>query len=151
MDSLLYHFEKCASTGELETLKAVFNSSKIDTLLRYGLIGFMLVAGINHFINPQFYLPLIPDYLPFPKTINIASGIVEVVFGILLLFKSTRYLAGIGIIILLVLFVPSHIYFINLGACVPDGLCTPPWVAWLRLVIIHPLFMLWAWRVGSTQ
>ena len=39
------------------------------------LSGFYVFAGANHFINPEFYLGLIPEYLPFPDLINTISGI----------------------------------------------------------------------------
>jgi len=119
----------------------------VKKIFRYGFIGFMLFAGINHFLNPTFYLPLIPDYLPFPKTINITSGVLEIFFAVLLFFPKWRSFAVYGIIILLVLFIPSHIYFIQIDACVPNGLCTPLWVAWVRLIVIHPLLLIWAWRI----
>lgn len=110
----------------------------------------MLVAGLNHFIHPQFYIPLIPDYLPFPEALNIMSGILEVLFALLLLLKASRKLGAHGILLLLILFIPSHVYFIEIGACVPDGLCTPHWVAWVRLLIVHPLLILWAWIAGKS-
>ncbi|MEL6538098.1 MAG: hypothetical protein AAFQ98_21955 [Bacteroidota bacterium] len=56
-----------------------------------------------------------------------------------------------GIIAMLLAFIPSHIHFIQLGACVPDGLCTPVWVAWFRLVIIHPCFIFWAYWQGRKR
>jgi uncharacterized membrane protein len=116
-------------------------------LFRYLFIGFMLFAGINHFLNPGFYYPLIPSYLPFPKGINLVSGALEIVLGALLLVSKWKSFAAYGIIILLILFIPSHIHFIQIGACIPDGLCTPHWVAWVRLIIIHPLLLFWAWKI----
>lgn len=107
---------------------------------------FYFSAGINHFINPTFYLELIPNYLPFHSAINIVSGLVEMLFGIGLLFRSTKRWAAFGIIAMLVAFIPSHIYFIKIGGCVASGLCAPLWVGWLRLVLIHPLLIVWAWR-----
>jgi uncharacterized membrane protein len=107
----------------------------------------MLVAGINHFLNPSFYLPLIPDYLPYPVHINIISGTLEVVLAMLLLHPKLRTFGSWGIIVLLLLFIPSHIYFIQIGACVPKGLCTPLWVAWVRLIVVHPLLGYWAWFI----
>lgn len=116
-------------------------------LLRYVFIGFMLFAGINHFLNPEFYYPLIPTYLVFPETINMVSGILEVGLALLLLFPKWRPIGAYGIIVLLLLFIPSHVYFIQIDACVPDGLCTPIWVAWVRLLVIHPLLLLWTWKI----
>lgn len=111
----------------------------------YLMAGFYAYAGANHFINPDFYLPLIPDYLPFPEVINILSGVLEILAALGLLFWKTRKLAANFILVLLVLFVPSHVYFIQIGSCVPDGLCLPPLGAWIRLVVVHPILMLWAY------
>ena len=110
------------------------------------LLGaFFIVAGINHFVMPEFYYPLIPDYFPFPVLINYLSGIVEILLGIGLFVNRIRYYAAMGIVILMVLFIPSHVYFIVIGSCVEDGLCVHPAIGWLRLVVIHPLLILWAW------
>lgn len=110
------------------------------------LVIFFIVAGINHFRDPEFYYPLIPNYLPFHGVINISSGVFEVLFGIGIIFKFTRRYAAYGILLMLIAFIPSHLYFIEIGGCVPNGLCVPLWLAWLRLLLIHPLFMLWVWR-----
>ncbi len=104
---------------------------------------FYILAGINHFRDPDFYLPLIPDYFPYHVFINYSSGIIEMILGILVLFRNTRAIAAWGIVILLILFIPSHIYFIQLDGCA-GKLCVPGWVAWIRLLIIHPLLILWA-------
>lgn len=109
----------------------------------YGLVGFFVFAGVNHFVNPEFYYPLIPDYLPYHYFLNIISGILEVGLGLLLLVRPYRNLAVAGLIALMILFVPSHIYFIQIGSCVSDGLCVPAWIAWIRLLLIHPLLILW--------
>jgi len=107
---------------------------------------FFVFAGVNHFVSPDFYYPLIPDYLPFPSFINIASGILEIVFGLGLFFPPFRKISALGILGLLVLFIPSHIYFIQIGSCITDGLCTAPWIGWLRLLLIHPILIYWAYR-----
>ncbi len=111
------------------------------------LAAFFALAGLNHFVMPEFYLPLIPDYLPFPNRINVMAGVAEVVLGIGLLIAPLRQWAAWGIVALLVVFVPSHVYFIQIGSCVEGGLCVPPWVAWVRLLVIHPLLIGWAWYV----
>jgi uncharacterized membrane protein len=110
---------------------------------------FFVVAGLNHFVNPGFYLPLIPGYLPFPDAINVLSGAIEIVLGAALFFSATRKVAAFGVIALLVAFVPSHVHFIEIGSCVAGSLCVPAWVAWLRLVVIHPLLILWAYRASK--
>ncbi|MEO1627108.1 MAG: hypothetical protein AAFV25_18290 [Bacteroidota bacterium] len=111
------------------------------------LIVFYILAGINHFWHPGFYLPLIPDYLPQPKLLNAISGWAEILLGLGMAFEGSRHWAAIGLVAMLIVFVPSHVHFIQIGSCVEGGLCTPAWVAWLRLVLIHPLLILWVWKV----
>ena len=109
------------------------------------LVVFYLFAGANHFINPSFYSGLIPPYLPWHDLINSISGIAEIILAVLLLLPRTRIFAAKGIIILLITFIPAHIYFIQINSCIPDGLCVPQWLGWVRLVLVHPLLMVWAW------
>ncbi|MCG8374529.1 MAG: hypothetical protein MI700_13390 [Balneolales bacterium] len=119
---------------------------RINVLL---LAGFYLFAGINHFINPAFYLPLIPDYLPFPNAINIISGTAEILLGGGVLFNRTRKVSSYLLVAMLITFIPAHIYFLEIGSCLENGLCVPEWVSWVRLVIIHPLLIIWALSVRN--
>ncbi|TPN87705.1 DoxX family protein [Aquimarina algicola] len=119
--------------------------------LIYSQACFYCIAGINHFLHPEFYLDLIPNYLFYPRQINWISGLLEIILAILFCIHKTRKIASIGIIIMLVGFIPSHIYFIQIGSCIEGGLCTQPWVAWVRLLLIHPLFLIWAWYSGGLK
>lgn len=107
-----------------------------------------IAAGLNHFRDPGFYLPLIPPYFPWPEAINSASGIAEIGLGGLLFSTRWRSLAGWGIILLLVAFVPAHIYMIQLGGCLQPDLCFPVWFFWLRLIPGQLLLMAAAWWVS---
>ncbi|GAB5408522.1 MAG: hypothetical protein BalsKO_08870 [Balneolaceae bacterium] len=117
----------------------------------YLLSGFYVVAGVNHFLNPDFYYPLIPDYLPFHELINYSSGVAEVVLGIGVLFKKTRLFSSYLLAIMLISFIPAHIYFIQIGSCIEAGLCVSEWISWARLIIIHPLLIVWALSVITTK
>lgn len=119
----------------------------IAVLLIYGMGAFYVFAGINHFTSPEFYLPLIPPYLPNATMINILSGVVEVLFGLLLFLPQTRKWGAIGIILMLISFIPAHWYMIELDSCITDDFCFDPWVGWVRLLVVHPLLLLWAWWV----
>lgn len=113
--------------------------------------GFYFIAGMNHFINPEFYYPLIPEYFVFEERINFIAGVFEVLFSIGLLIPFIRKLTVFAIIFMLLAFIPSHVYFIQLGSCIPDGLCVPEWIGWARLVIIHPLLIWWAWSLRKVD
>ena len=90
---------------------------------KYSCFLFYLSAGINHIISPDFYIDLIPDYLPHPHIINLLSGLIEITLSLLLLHPKYIKIGAWGIIVLLMFFIPSHIYFIKIGSCVPNGLC----------------------------
>lgn len=122
--------------------------TRVKVAFRWLLILFYFVAGVNHFVHPEFYLPLIPSYLPNPEAINWTSGVLEIVLAIGVVIPKYRKASVVLILLMLLAFVPSHMHFIQEGACMGEGsLCTPLWVAWIRLFPIHPLLMWWAWYV----
>jgi uncharacterized membrane protein len=79
------------------------------------------------------------------------SGILEIILGILLIPKSTRPYAAKGIIILLILFIPSHIYFIQKGSFTLGAIEITPTLSWFRLLIGQPILMLWAWWASKVD
>jgi len=124
----------------------------LQQILFFMLIAFYLFAGYNHFASPSFYLPIIPPYLSdWANQINLLSGILEIILGILLIPTSTRPFAAKGIIILLILFIPSHIYFIQKGTFTLGTLEITPTLSWFRLLIGQPILMLWAWWASEVD
>jgi uncharacterized membrane protein len=108
------------------------------------LITGYLYAGVNHFRNPASYIHIIPHYIPFPVFINSLSGLLEILFGLLLIFKKTRPFAAVGISLLLIAFLPVHIQMIIDAPFKLGTFTVTPLVAWLRLAL-QPLLILWAW------
>lgn len=115
------------------------------------LSGFYVFAGVNHFINPQFYYGLIPDYVPFHELINVLSGIAEISLGIGVIFQKTRKWSSYLLVAMLISFIPAHVYFIQIGSCIEGGMCVAEWMGWLRLLFIHPLLIWWALSIISTD
>lgn len=116
------------------------------------LLGILFIlGGANHFIKPDFYLPLIPDYIPYHSLLNYLSGAGEVLAGIAVLISSTRQIGCNAILFLLIVFLPAHIYFIQKGGCLSDALCVPVWVAWIRLIVIHPILIYWAYKCRTIK
>ena len=103
-------------------------------------------AGINHFWHPKSYVDLIPPYFPNRILLNYFSGIAEIFSGILMIIPSTRKLAALLIIALLIVFIPAHIYWIQMHGCISKYLCTPEWFAWIRLFPFQFVLMWWAWK-----
>ena len=116
------------------------------------MILFYLFAGYNHFANPEFYYHLIPPYLSkWSGSINILSGIMEMLLALMLIPKATRKAAAWGIMLMLIAFIPSHIYFIQKGQFQLGPFEVTPAIAWIRLLVVHPMLLLWAWYVSSRE
>ncbi|PZX54886.1 DoxX family protein [Algoriphagus chordae] len=124
---------------------------KLKLVGLYIMSVFYIFAGVNHFISPESYLGLLPEYLPFHEVLNFLAGLFEVVFGLALLFTQTRSLAAWGIILMLIAFIPAHVYFIQLDSCIENGICLPPWTGWFRLIILHPILLFWAYVYTSKR
>ena len=72
-------------------------------------VGYIYV-GIRHFIDPDFFLAIMPDYLPLHLEAVYLSGFFEILLGGMLLFKKYRKVAGWGLIALLIAVFPANIY-----------------------------------------
>jgi|SRR5215217_5923620 len=108
------------------------------------LIIIYLAAGINHFRVPDFYVALIPDYIPYPQLMNIMAGICEIIFGLGLMFKATRKWAAWGIVLMLIAFLPVHISMATSQPVRVGSTVVSPLLAWVRLAL-QPVLVLWAW------
>ena len=71
---------------------------------------FYTIVGIKHFINPEFFLAIVPPYLPYHLELVYISGFFEILFGIMILFPRYRFYGSIGLILLLLAVFPANIY-----------------------------------------
>jgi len=118
----------------------------IPKLSLFTFIAVYLVAGIMHFMKPNIYLEVIPDWLGNKLLINYIAGAAELTVATMAVFYKTRKMAGYLTIAMLLAFIISHIYFLLNGSCAGD-LCIPSWIGWLRLIVIHPILIYWAYKI----
>ena len=72
---------------------------------------FYISTGAKHFIEPEWFLYIIPPYLIFiGLELVYLSGIFEIILGLLLLFPKYRRISAYGIILLLIAVYPANIY-----------------------------------------
>jgi uncharacterized membrane protein len=107
----------------------------------YLMSSLYLLAGVNHFVNPKFYLKIIPQWLPYHSFINYGSGVLEIVFALMLIPASTRVLGAWLIIALLIAIFPA-----NIKMCVDFYHKSHPqfWITLVRLPLQFVLIW-WAW------
>ena len=47
----------------------------------YSLGIFYAIVGVKHFTDMDFFLVIVPPYIPFPEFMVYVSGIFEILFG----------------------------------------------------------------------
>lgn len=110
-------------------------------VLLWIMAGFYVLAGVNHFVAPEFYLRIMPDYLPWHLALVYVSGVAEIVLGIAVLIPRLRRLAAWGIIALLVAVFPANVHAAMSEIPLASG---DPFWNWVRLPF-QGLFIVWAW------
>lgn len=126
-----------------ETIKKTVRALK--QILKYLLAFSFVLAGVNHFINPNFYLKMMPPVLPAHLFLVRLSGVFEIALGALLLIPKFTRLAAFGLIALLIAVFPANIYMAMNAQLFPEF---NPLALYLRL----PLqFVLIAWAFWFTK
>ena len=110
--------------------------------LSLGLLALLFVgAGVLHFVRPEPFVRIVPDWLPAARALVFWSGVFEVLGGLGLLLPATRVWAGWGLIALLVAVFPANVHM----ALHPDlfpGI--PVWALWARLPL-QAVLLAWVW------
>jgi uncharacterized membrane protein len=119
----------------------------MKTVSKSLLAIFMIGAGTMHFVNPDFYIKIMPQCLPLHRELVYLSGVSEMALGLLLLVPRFSRLAAWGIIALLIAVFPVNIYVYQNQAVLP----APPILHLLRLPL-QGVFILWAyWHTLPTK
>lgn len=110
-----------------------------------GLTFFYVPAGAMHFLKTDFYLSIMPPYLPQPLALVYISGVAEIL-GVLPVV--TRRWAGFGLVALLVAVAPANIHM----AMYPERYASvaSTTALWLRLPmqLVLIVWALWATSPG---
>lgn len=100
-----------------------------------------LLAGVNHFLNPGFYIEMMPPWFPSHAEIVFLTGILEILFAVFLLPVSTRTYTVYLLIIFLVCIFPANIQM-SLNFYHDNN---PQFWASLVRLPFQPLLIIWAW------
>jgi uncharacterized membrane protein len=85
-------------------------ASMLKRLALIALAFVFVAAGVNHFVNPEFYIAIMPPYLPAHDALVALSGVFEILGGIGVLVPRTRSLSGWGLVALLVAVFPANLH-----------------------------------------
>jgi len=119
--------------------------SRVRDVFRYLLaIGFVL-AGVMHFLKPDFYVAIMPPYLPWHLELVWISGFFEILGGVGVLFPPPiRRWAAWGLVALLIAVFPAnmHVALNDIGV---GGNPPSPLFNWVRLPfqLVFIAWVLW--------
>ena len=105
-------------------------TSKIKLITILIMSCFYMNVGVKHFIEPEWFLQIMPPQFPSHYAAVYLSGFFELLFGFMLINPRTRFVAGWGIIFIMITVFPANLYL-----AVSDGIVMgiSKELAWARL------------------
>lgn len=102
------------------------------------VFSFFFFGGLGHFLVTDFFVNIVPPWVPWPLAAVYVSGVFELAGAFGVLFSKTRQLAGYGLILLTLAVTPANVHmWLNpeLFPEVPAALLGPRLVAQVLLLI----------------
>lgn len=91
---------------------------------RHAMLGvavlFYGVAGVVHLASPDAFLPIVPDWVPEPRAVVLATGACEIAGAAGLLSRRRRGLAGVMLALYAVCVYPANVKHALEGIDVPQ-------------------------------
>jgi uncharacterized membrane protein len=101
----------------------------------YGVL--FALAGANHFVSTEFYVSIMPPYVPWHLPLVYTSGVCEFALGVMLLIRRVERFAAWGMIALIVAVTPANVHMALNAELYPAFSPTALWVRLpLQLVLI---------------
>jgi len=122
------------------------NKEQVKFAMRLFFALLFVVAGTLHFTHTEFYLAIMPSYLPFHCALVYISGFFEIVGGVGLLIPALSRVAGYGLVALLIAVFPANVNMLITEARTGDTFF-PPLLLWLRLPLQFVIIALVLWCI----
>src|ERR1700683_932203 len=120
--------------------------------VRLLLAALFLFAGTIHLRHPELFLPIMPPWIPLHLVCIQVSGVLELIggLGLLIPVRTIQFLAGWGLVLLLVAVFPANIYMAMAHVQI-HGVPAHPWIAWARLPLQPLLIAAVLWVTEAWQ
>lgn len=100
------------------------------------------LAAAAHFAYADAFAAIVPPFIPYPHTVVLLTGAIELALAAALLPRRTRPLAGKLLAAYCLAVLPANIHM----ALTPElRLGIPEWLLWVRVALQFPLIALILW------
>lgn len=113
----------------------------MKSLLRMLYSMLLFGAGALHFIKEKEFRKIVPEVLPFRKSIVIVTGVLEILFSILLWIKRGQHITGKLLALFMIAVFPANVYMAVNKISFKSGTKANSWILWLRLPVQVPLII----------
>ena len=104
-------------------------------------------VGVVHLTRPDAFLPIMPDWVPEPRNVVLATGVCELAGSIALLTRRFRWWAGVMLALYAVCVFPANIKHAIDNVNIPS-IPSSWWYHGPRL-LFQPVFVWWALFAGE--
>ncbi len=115
-------------------------------------LGFVFLwfflGGIAHFVATEAEMRIVPAWIPWPREAVLATGVLELLGAIGILWRPTRRSAGWGLALLTLAVTPANIVMLHNAADFP---AVPYWLLVARLPFQVALLALIVWSTAPRR
>jgi uncharacterized membrane protein len=98
-------------------------------------------GGISHFVRPEFFLQIMPPYVPAPHAAVYISGTFEILFALGIVPAATRQWSGNLLLLLTVAVTPANVHMWLHPELFPD--MSPAFLSGRLVVQVLLLVLIW--------
>ncbi len=117
------------------------------TFLRWLLSLVYFGVGLVHLRSPAAFLPIVPDWVPYPRETILVTGVCEILGATALFVPRLRWLAGVALAAYAVAVYPANIKHAIDGVAV--GGTVLGWGYHAPRLAFQPVFVWWALFAGG--
>lgn len=110
--------------------------------MRWAMAVFYFGAGVLHLHAPDGFLPIMPDWVPFPREVVLATGVCEIAGAAALPTRSLRWWAGAMLALYAVCVFPANVK--HAIDHVPIAGVTLGWGYHAPRLALQPVLVWWA-------
>jgi uncharacterized membrane protein len=103
---------------------------------------FFLIGGRAHFTSTEFFVSIVPPYVPLPLATVYFTGVLELIGAVAIWAPALRSWAGIGLVALTVCVTPANIYMWMNPELFPE--ISPAFLGWRLVAQVVLLAIIWS-------